>query len=445
MLMRSTRYMLMSFAFLCVAACGGGGSGGGGGNNNPSPQPMFEGMQVVQFPMAVTVPANADSPYAGVLRDCVFSNTRSQPCTLGTLPLLGTETRDPTIDDVMDRVLVSHAWMGPRIRDILEELPDDVLLLFRGVTAMVISRDVRPSFYWTATGAIYIDPDYIWLTPAERVQGVSTRPDFRSDFGADLQFNMPWRYVLGNAPAYFRPPFGAETPRTIDDLIIDIGRLLYHELAHANDYFPNERQANLSPTQRPQAAIIQPIVSDDLTTQLPLQSAIMRGLARVRFHGDSSTAAQRAMTPSTVAGHFAADRAVMFYGYSTQREDLAMLFEILMMHFHFGVEADHAVTNNPANPTSGHDFIVAWGQRNRIAEPSVLERARYAVSRLLPEVDIDAFIATIPPPRMMRPGESWLDNLFLDPSPALPQGMTASPPRHFHLHELPVEDLPGYH
>jgi hypothetical protein len=166
------RLWFIVIAALLVTACGGGssGSGGGGGDTSPppAPTPMFEGMDVVNFPMAVTSPASADSPYANQLRDCVFSNTRSESCTLGTLPLLGMDTRNPTIDDVMDRVLVSHEWMGTRFRDLLEALPDDMLLLMRGVTAVVISSDVRPSFYWTRTGAIYLDPDYIWLTPEER-------------------------------------------------------------------------------------------------------------------------------------------------------------------------------------------------------------------------------------------------------------------------------------
>lgn len=450
-----SRISLLIAVSLLVVACGGGGSSSGGGTPTPPPAPtplppMFQGSNVVQFPMAATTPANPGSPYAAVLTDCVFSNTRSQSCNFGTLPLLGTQTRNPTIDDVMNRVIVSHAWMGPRIREILEALPPDMLLLFRGVTAMVVSRDVRPSFYWTATGAIYIDPDYIWLTPAERQQGVSTRPDFRSSFGLDLQFAMPWRYVRDNALAYSRPPFGQEVPRTLDDLIVDIGRLLYHELAHANDFYPVDRQQGYSSNQTPANAVIQPIISDLLIQQLPLQSSIMRGLAQVRFQGTASTATQRGYTQGFVATEFFDnDAAPMFYSYSTPREDLAMLFEILMMRYHFGVETDHAVTNNAAaemeNPTSS-DYIVARGQRNRIGDPDILERARFVVVRLLPEVEtaIDAYIDTVPGPREMNAGQSWAANLALDPGPVGPLGLTTQP-RNLSDAEQSVQELPGYH
>jgi hypothetical protein len=255
---------------------------------------------------------------------------------------------------------------------------------------------------------------------------------------------MPWRYVKDNAPAYSRPRFGDEVPRTIDDMIVDIARLLYHELAHANDYYPPERQANLLPSRTPGNSVVQPIISNDLTTQLPLGSAVMRGLARVRFHGNTATSTQQALTPDDVAGHFSPDVAPVFYSYSTEREDLAMLFEILVMRFHFGVEMDTAVTNNPSGEgVTGADYIVAWGQRNRIGVPSILERASYVVSRIMPEVDMSDYIEIVPGPRQMRVGESWTDNLVLDPSPQGPQALSSTP--QFDPRKLPVEELHGYH
>lgn len=432
--------MIGMLAVIMLTACGGGSSGGSPG---PAPDPMFEGMRVVRYPMGATSPASPASPYAGVLRDCTFSNTRSDSCTFGDLPLIGSEVRDPTIDDVMDRVLVSHAWMGPRFREVLEALPTDMLLMLRAVTAVVISSDVRPSFYWSATGAIYLDPEYIWLTPEERAT-IPTTPDFRSDFGADLQFAMPWRYVKDDDYAYVRYPYGEAVTRTIDDMIVDIGRLLYHELAHANDFFPPESQLNLLATQRVPDGVPDVIISDDLARLMPLASSVMRGLARVRFHGDDASATQVGYTPDQVAGFFEADQATVFYNYSTEREDLAMLFEILMMRARFDVEMDTAVTNNPqGDGVTAEDYVVAWGQRNRIGTAAIKERARYAVSRILPEVELDAYIDSMPGPRQMRPGENWIENLVLD-QPA--------PERHAHggpdgerIPAQPVQELHGYH
>lgn len=427
------RYLAILGLALAVTACGGGSSDNGGGSPQPNPA-MFADLNVVRYPMGMTTPAVANSPYSDKLRDCVFSNSRSVSCTFGDIPLLGDETSDPTIDDVMDRVLVSHEWMGTRFRDVLEALPDDMRLMLRAVTAVVISSDVRPSFYWTRTGAIYLDPASLWLTPAERAV-IPTTPDFRSDFGSDLQFAIPWRFVKDNEYAMRGWPAGST--RTIDDILVDIGSLLYHELAHANDFFPPEQQRGLRRDVEVWRAVAQPSISDDLHRLMPLQSSTLRGLARVRFHGDASTAAQRAYTPADVAAMFQADSATAFYNYSSTREDLAMLFESILVRARFGVERDIAVTNNPrGDNVTGDDYIVTWGQRNRVADPAVRDRARYAVSRLLPEISFDAYIDAMPPPIEMRPGESWNDNLVLDPS-----GKAA--PRTTR-HE-PVSDLPHYH
>jgi hypothetical protein len=413
--MRLHAVLIVPIIGLLVACGGSSDSPSIPGPGAPTPKPLFEGLSVVRYPMGATQSANPGSPFAGRLQDCAFSNTRADSCTFGELPLLGGTTASPTIDDVMDRVIVSHAWMAPRFRDVLERMPEDLLLLFRGVTAIVISSDVRPSFYWTATGAIYLDPETIWLTPSERAT-IPTTPDFRSDFGRDLQFAMPWRYVKDNAPAFTTVPYGQEQPRPIEAILVNIARLLYHELAHANDYFTPERQANRPASQLIRNGVANPNVSDDLTALMPLASNEMRALARVRFHGDTATAQQRAYTPADVAGFFAPDRATVFYNYASTREDLAMMFEILMMRIRYGVQMDTAVTNNPTGENvTGHDFIVEWGQRDRIGEPSIRERVRYVVARLLPELDLDAYIDALPEPIPMRAGESWTQNLNLGP------------------------------
>lgn len=424
---------------LLLAACGGSGGSSTPGTQPPPEKPMFEGLQVVRFPMGPTQPANPGSPFADKLTDCTFSNTRAQSCTFGELPLLGGTTGNPTIENVMDRVLVSHPWMAANFREVLGHMHPDMLLLLRGITAIVISSDVRPAFYWTRTGAIYLDPEYLWLTPAERAT-IPDTPDFRSDFGIQLQFAMPWRYVKDNAPAFRSVPFGAEQPRAIEDILINVARLLYHELAHANDYFPPERQANRSAGQMVWQGVQTPIVSDDLTSLMPLASTEMRQLARVRFHGETPTATHLSYTPGQVAHFFAPDSAAVFYSYSSTREDLAMLFEIVMMRARFGVQMDTAVTNNPTGPgVTGNDYIVAWGQRDRIGEIRVRERARYAVSRLLPEVSLDAYIDALPAPLMMRVGESWTANIVLDPD------ATNKLLKVEQESAEPVRDLHGYH
>lgn len=357
-------------------------------------------------------PYDPFAPYAPVLDDCVYLGQRDEddPCTLLRLPVLGLESSVPTVDDVMGRVLVSNTWMGTRFREVLESFPPEFLLLFRPITAVVISGDVRPSFYWATPAAIYLDPNFLWLTDEERGT-VTRRPDFRADFDKDLSFKIPRRYLLGRAPAFrSRPRPGAI--RSFTEVRLAMARLLAHELAHANDYLPLRRLVTLSPYRnfRP----LTPEAQVELLSLLPLRSSVLFGLAFVAFEGAPATTGQRAYTPDFVASEFAGDRANDFYSYSDPAEDVAMLFEEMLLLSRFGVDKDVAVTPRPKvpNPTAS-DYIVVWGQRNRIGDIQVRERVRLVARRILPELPVDAIVDALPPPLQLVPGRSLVDNLAL--------------------------------
>ena len=367
--------------------------------------------------LAKVVPYNADSPYANALQRCVYSNSLSSACTLSELPLLAQQTLNPTIDDVMDRVLVSHPWMGERFKQFLQtqDPHNDFKQLLRATTAVVISYDIRPSFYWAATGAIYLDAESFWLTPQER-DTINESPDYRSAFGNDLQFSIPWRYVINNDYAFGYYPVRVRQNRPIESLIYPLGFLLYHELAHANDFFPPTSWSNLDSDDRVLDAAVEKRnpVSDSLASLYPLNSQALKDLAQVRFAGADSSAAQQALLPDDVTPMFEPDGSVHFYGHFTDREDFAMMFEELMMQQRYGVYRDVAVTNNPnhANDNS-NSYIVAWGQRGRLAQPQITERLRFTTRAILPDFDVDTAIGNLPDTQYLIRDLTWQENVDL--------------------------------
>ncbi|BDX06682.1 PKD domain-containing protein [Planctobacterium marinum] len=359
-------------------------------------------------------PYNANSPYAQALENCVYNNTVSNSCRFSTLPLIGQETLNPGIDDIMDRVYVSHQWMGDRLKDYLENsvAAEDMLALFRGVTAIVISYEVRPSFYWVATGAIYLDANNFWVTPQER-DTLNDQPDFRSAFGNDLQFFMPWRYVKDGESYLSRAnyPQSQRLSRSFADVEADITWLLYHELAHANDFFPPDRWASIPLSSDPISYFnLMPADSSSFSQLYPLNSEELRALAQVSFAGETATTAQRNTTDQQAADLFSQDNAAMYYSYLTVREDYATLFERFMMAYRFGAEADTAVmkvvSDNP-------DLLVTWGQRSRISDNKLTSRTRQVVRNIYPSIDVDAIQPTLPEAKLMVSGASWQENLML--------------------------------
>ncbi|RDV27326.1 hypothetical protein DXV75_04605 [Alteromonas aestuariivivens] len=362
-------------------------------------------------------PYRADSPYAQALSDCVYNNQLSRSCTFEKLPLIGQVTDTPTIDDILDRTYVSHPWMGDALRDFLaySSASEDLINMLRATTAIVISYEVRPSFYWVVTGAIYLDANNFWRTPEER-DTVNTEPDYRSEFGLDLDYVTTWRYVKNQQYYYPQPGLAAElrNSRTLLGIEQAISWLLYHELAHANDFFPPTSWSSLTDNETPLSYVYENAPqSDGLILAHPLMSTMLEELAQVNYGGADATSDQLAITAEEVAWDFERDGAASFYSYYTAREDYATLVERFMMLYRLGVSSDVGVFSSDA--INRGDLSITWGQRDRINDPSVQPRVKYAVNRVLPELDVDAIQLQLPDAELLPPGVSWFDVLYSAP------------------------------
>lgn len=409
---------------------------------------IFEGLHVSRVHAY-----RANGPFASVLQRCVYApelqyaGGGKNTCSLTTLPVLHQTTSGalPTIDQVMDRVLVSHDWQGQVFQQFLQtnDASGDIRRLLNGVTAIVIGADVRPSFYYALTGAIYLDADNFWLTPTQR-DVINETPDFRSDFDKDLGYSGLWRYTRNNANIFLPFPANARMSRDVAYLLDETAWLMYHELGHASDFLPVSTRAGLNSTltvwdnisPRFQAS---QLPSDALTTTRPLQSQQNLALGRVKFligpqpvganvsvnyngaNFNLPYATLTSYTPAQVGGFFAADRASDEYAYSSTREDIAMAFEEFMLFRNHGIRRDVAIADKITATTTGNTLLVRWGQRGRVGEVNVRPRVQLAVDSLAPWVlaaDANA-VTNLPAPIAMRAGESWNANLVL---PAPPTG-----------------------
>lgn len=377
-------------------------------------------------------PYVGNGPYSSVLRRCVYdaalyhSGSRYNLCTLGVLPLLAQETggNTPSVDQVMRRVLVSHDWLGRNFEAFLrtEDPQGDLRRMLNSVTAIVLSTEVRPSFYHAGTGAIYLDAESFWLTPEER-ETINESPDYRSDFGNGLQYETLWRYVQDGKSifAYFDPR--ARVTRIMTDVRNETAWQLYHELGHALDYIPPAAYASLQSNLSVWSNIYPryeqyQLTSDTVFADFPLRSTVMAGLGQVRFQGVTATELQRSYTVTRVAAEFSADLATDDYAYSSQFEDVAMTLEEILMQRRRGIRREFAVTDPiDRNTSTASSIIVRWGQRGRVGEAAIRPRATMIAQALVPwlgtgEVDL------LPAPTPMRVGASWAT---IDPQPPIPR------------------------
>ncbi|WLI90103.1 hypothetical protein Q4S45_02980 [Massilia sp. R2A-15] len=399
-------------------------------------------------------PYRSTGVYTSVLTRCVYDislfyvdSSHTNFCSAATLPLLQTEAGPgavPSVAQIMGRVLVSHDFLGANFEQFLltQDPYGDFRRLFAGVSAIVLGSHVRPSYYTSATGAIYLDANNFWLTPEQR-DVVTEVPDYRLAYADALNYSSFGRLVKNNDYARRSFPSTLRVTRDTPDLIVDLGRLLYHELSHASDFYPTTDRS-LTPALSIYANAVPRIAakslpSDALAAQYPLRSAEMKALGQVLFQGATPTDAQKAYTAAQVGSFFGPDVASDDYAYSiykdnNSREDLAMLFEEFMMSYRHGIQYDIAFTNVFKDNMTFDDVIVAWGERGRIAEPSIKPRIKLVVDRIAPWIGAAA-VDTLPAPIMMRVGQSWTANLAISPAgnavqpSSLRMGVTGSAPR----------------
>ncbi|MBT9494315.1 MAG: hypothetical protein IV107_18660 [Paucibacter sp.] len=387
----------------------------------PPPGVPAEPLFPANDPVSRVYPYLPQGPFASALDECIYNPrlSNSNLCTLGKLPLLGQASggQVPTVEQVMQRVLVSNDWMGEVFERFLREQDPhaDYRRMLASVTAIVIGGRVRPSFYWNATGAIYLDASNLWLTPEQR-DTVSESPDPRSNNGAALNYASPWRYVKNNQHAYNSLAREPRLGRPLDEAVYSLGSLLYHELTHAADFMPPRLHAGLPTDKRVYQAGPARGLSQNLYEQYPFYSRELQGLAKVLSFGATPTALQISYLPTDIAHFFSMDRVSDDYAYSVpdgqafSREDAAMLLEETMMQLRYGVLRDYAVTNKLAEGALSADLIVTWGQRGRIGEAAIKPRAKLVLAEAMPWIDA-ALVDTLAPPLALRPGQSWGANL----------------------------------
>ena len=363
--------------------------------------------------------------YANILPECV-----ERQCSLGTLPFIGMDTDSPTIEDLMNRVVVSHQWMGERFEETLRAMDTDtrhiMLQLSRSITLLVISADVRPSFYTAGVSAIYLDPLRLALTE-EEVSVIDQTPDFRSGFGNALQFVGTWRYVSNDNEYWYSLALDG---RTLDDVRYYLYRLMFHELAHANDYYPHNTIAAISCADNPTLCAMIPFSayraasSNRISRQFGflgsvstggyhLQDSNMSAYAGIRYRGITANEEQKTWSASDIGGWFASDDANHDYAYTTPFEDVAMLTEATLVKYLFDADMDVGYLERPDEGTTTVDSLVAWGARGRIGNSDITRRAQAVMNLMLPGAIPDSFFEEIDPERPMQNGCSWLQNLEL--------------------------------
>lgn len=334
----------------------------------------------------------------------------SNYCTVEQLPFIALSYPETQLEDIISRVVVSHEWMGKRFAELLPQLPDEIITLLGSVTAIVISDNIRPSFYWTGSGAIYLDAANLWLTNAEK-STVNQSIDYRSGFGEKLSYDFFHRFMKENEYAYFYYPLDGTQERSIEDIIIPMASLLFHELAHANDFMPQSLLSSLTLTNSTSyelSRLAGKRLNLELQNSYPLVQQPLFDHAAILYKGKTATLDQQSDSAAYLADLMQTEGANHLYSYSNPAEDVAMLFQATMLKKTLNVDMDSAFIIKPEGDNlSCSDYIVAWGERNRIAEQQTKSRALFVAQRLLPDSDFHLFFDSLESAQTFPPLTNW--------------------------------------
>jgi len=334
---------------------------------------------------------------ASTIARCADPVYESDICTLSELNFIGYNNELPSKSDIMQRVIVSNPWMAARFEQALDGMPEDMYRLFSSVTAVVIHANIRPAYFWPTTGAIYLDPQYLWQSQAE-YETISKEEDYRADNGNAFNFITLSRYSKNGEFAW------SYQERNSQDVLYALSALLFHELAHARDQFPLTEIKSTSLDSTPYSlANNTQTTTQALHQSYPLINTTIKSLAQVLFtEGTPPSQSQLTLTASDLSHHFYQDGANDLYNFLEYEdghyyEDTAMLFEEAMMKLHYDIDREFSFAT-PLNSVinSCGDIALVGSVVNRIFDASVQPRVELVVNQLLPNHKHSSFFETPP-------------------------------------------------
>jgi len=346
-----------------------------------------------------------DGAYSSVIKGCAEAYYVEDLCSLATLPLLGQEKAVPTKDMIMQRVLVSHKWMGDRFAQMLDVLDDDIKVLFANTRVIIIDSDLSNGGYG-GDGRIKISPKNLWMTPQEAQTIITTINEniekYSDDTGSQensvekLQFDPFSIWSKDNSGAYNSISLYSNSSRSTDDIKYLMAYSLYYSLSLAKNLIPKDGFSALNNTKSLYSNYIDN-ESDWISTRLynntPLNSDKLIHLADVYYNDTNATQDDTTINAEDLGRLFQDEGASDFYGYNGKWADIGEMFSSTMLKYHYNVDSDVGFTNR-RDSDSCTDYILGWGEYNRIASPLGKPRAEFVANEILPTVNWSEFFAS---------------------------------------------------
>lgn len=325
---------------------------------------------------------NPNAQYKDEMKECIYAITIETSCTPAKLPLLGLSNNAVTVDAIMSRLMVSHPFLGDTFKQVLLKLNPEALKMFGSVNTIVISDKINPSFYYSYSGAIYLSGMFFWRNYDQWVI-LNKTTDSREENKRHFQFLTSVDYSKDGKSLNHRED---DNTQSIDEITLRVSRLLYHELAHSNDFFPEsiyksadfDKESSYANTAY-ENYLDQKTASSKISE---LSSLLNKHIAQVLYMEEAVLPTDKFISGDDVVSEFRKDLATDFYSYSTPMEDHAMNIEEALMLYYNDRPRTLKFYKLPSAyfvPPEGYKYQLIWGEKSRVLNPSIRDRALKSV------------------------------------------------------------------
>lgn len=421
-LRRKLLQTMMLSSVILLSACGSS-SGDGDGRTVGE-----DGMARLVIPEADKVVRSNDlayayvagGPYPSELKDCASRDTNNA-CLLDELPMIYQDVKNPTVGDIMNRVLVTHDWMGLRFQQMLEQLPREALKAFAPVTHIIVGGNgTRTTEYDAYGNVLTIAPKALWLTADEKLAvfedtGGGSSTDEEDNFLFDFRF----RYMKDDGYAMWTESLDT---REYYQMYARFQTSLFYSLAFANNVsyaaVIDDLPTNISTVE----------VFDDyyagFANELYNQPGVSSGSSILyqlndAYYDDNvaPTELQSSYLPDYVGSVFADDGMPVFFSYRNYSAEMSRLLQLGMMSYFSDMYIDIAFTNpEPDFEVLGcDDARIGWGVRNRLANPAVATKTKFLMEQVFGQsANLDNFFANEVGEELPLPVDAgWCDSIRL--------------------------------
>ena len=322
-----------------------------------------------------------------LVTECGLVAYKEDACSLSKLPLLGL-SESLSKANILNKVVVTDAWMHENFKQFLASVPVEALEVFASITGIVIHPLIDTSFYFPVTGMLYLSPQQLWQTEAQRKQAGSCVIDKRPVFyvssvdGEAFQWLSLSRYVKSGQLAF---DANAQT-RSLTQMQYQTAQVVFHEMAYALNQMPIKAVEKVSLFLKP-ASISQRLethmlgkAAQALAALYPLGSDYLKQLAMQPLVADRVDVPYRL---HFVNEQFLVDKAVDLRSYKDANADTALLFEAYMMKRVYGLDREVAFVS-PVNAALAECSDVSFEYKSGGKLANLINRAEFVVNLLMP-------------------------------------------------------------